>query len=234
MADPAEGYEGVEVSDGPEGRRRKYYVDGGEVEIVAHLVHEYDSSGKQLRIVKFTDYAAEKVRTLYPSAAEMRERWGDPDGRSKVVSMLEERGIDFDELARASDQLEADPFDLLCHLAFNAPLRTRRERADRLRNDRKDFFERYGAEAQEVLGQLIEKYAEHGTAQFVIPDVLKVPPVSRRGNVREMAGLFGAGAEGSGPRVAASAVRCMKDDPQIEQSQISSCYTIFVQHGRYP
>jgi type I restriction enzyme R subunit len=171
--------------------RRKYYVDGGQVEIAAHLVHEFDSDGRQLRVVRFTDYAAEKVRTLYPSAAEMRERWADPEGRSEIIALLEERGIGFDELASASNQPEADPFDLLCHVAFNAPLRTRRERADRLRNERKDFFERYGTEARAVLNELLEKYAEHGTAQFVIPDVLKVPPISGHGNVREIAGLFG-------------------------------------------
>jgi type I restriction enzyme R subunit len=176
-------------------RRRKYYVDGGQVEISAHLVHEFDSDGRQLRVVRFTDYAAEKVRTLYPSAAEMRERWADPDGRSEIIALLEERGIDFDEPASASNQPEADPFDLLCHLAFNAPLRTRRERADRLRNEKKDFFDHYGPEAQAVLEELLEKYAEHGTAQFVIPDVLKVPPISGHGNVREIAGLFGGPEE---------------------------------------
>jgi type I restriction enzyme R subunit len=175
--------------------RRKYYVDGGQVEISAHLVHEFDSDGRQLRVVKFTDYAAEKVRTLYPSAAEMRERWADPSGRSEIIALLEERGIDFDELASACNQPEADPFDLLCHLAFNAPLRTRRERADRLRNEKKDFFDRYGPEAQAVLEELLEKYAERGTAQFVIPDVLKVPPISGHGNVREIAGLFGGPQE---------------------------------------
>ena len=189
-ADPPEDYV-VEERD----PRRKYYVDGGQVEISAHLVHEFDSDGRQLRVVKFTDYAAEKVRTLYPSAAEMRERWADPDGRSEIIALLEERGIDFDELASASDQPEADPFDLLCHLAFNAPLRTRRERADRLRNEKKDFFDRYGPEARAVLEELLEKYAEHGTAQFVIPDVLKVPPISGHGNVREIAGLFGGPRE---------------------------------------
>lgn len=175
--------------------RRKYYVDGGQVEIAAHLVHEFDSDGRQLRVVRFTDYAAEKVRTLYPSAAEMRERWANPEGRSEIIALLEERGIDFDELASASNQPEADPFDLLCHLAFNAPLRTRRERADRLRNEKKDFFDRYGPEARAVLEELLEKYAEHGTAQFVIPDVLKVPPISGHGNVREIAGLFGGPQE---------------------------------------
>jgi len=189
-ADPPEDY--VVDERAP---RRKYYVDGGQVEISAHLVHEFDSDGRQLRVVKFTDYAAEKVRTLYPSAAEMRERWADPDGRSEIIALLEERGIDFDELASASNQPEADPFDLLCHLAFNAPLRTRRERADRLRNEKKDFFDRYGPEARAVLEELLEKYAEHGTAQFVIPDVLKVPPISGHGNVREIAGLFGGPRE---------------------------------------
>ncbi len=66
------------ISDDSEGERRKYYFDEGHVEIAAHLVYELDPDGKQLRVVKFTDYAREKVRTLYPSAAELRKRWADP------------------------------------------------------------------------------------------------------------------------------------------------------------
>src|SRR5205814_1490603 len=83
----------------------------------------------------------------------------------------------------AAGQPEADPFDLLCHLAYNAPLRTRRERAERLRKEKKDFFDRYAPAARAVLNELLEKYAEHGTAQFVLPDVLGVPPLSEHGNV---------------------------------------------------
>ena len=122
----------------------------------------------------------------------MRERWANPERRSEIITLLEERVIDVDELATASTQPEADPFDLLCHLAFNAPLQTRHERADRLRKERKDFFDRYGPEARAVLKELLEKYAEHRTAQFVIPDVLKVPTISGHGNVRQIASLFGA------------------------------------------
>jgi EcoEI R protein C-terminal len=81
---------------------------------------------------------------------------------------LEERGIDFDQLRSSSNQPEADPFDLLCHLAFNGPLRTRRERADRVKKEEKSFFEKYGPEAKAIFNDLLEKYAEHGTAQFVI------------------------------------------------------------------
>jgi type I restriction enzyme R subunit len=187
----AEKEDTFQISDDREGERRKFYFDGGQVEIIAHIVHELDPDGKQLRVVKFTEYTADKVRTLYPSAPELREQWANPEKRSEIIQRLEERGIDFDSLATAANQPDADPFDLLCHLAFNAPLRTRRERADRLKKEKKDFFDQYGSEARAILNDLLEKYAEHGTAQFVLPDVLHVPPISERGNVMEIAGLFG-------------------------------------------
>ena len=60
-----------------------------------------------------------------------------------------------------------------------------------MRKEKKDFFDRFGPDARAVLNDLLEKYAEHGTAQFLIPDVLKVPPISERGNVVEIARLFG-------------------------------------------
>ena len=187
----AEKEDTFQISDDREGERRKFYFDGGQVEIIAHIVHELDPDGKQLRVVKFTEYTADKVRTLYPSAPKLREQWANPEKRSEIIQRREERGIDFDSLATAANQPDADPFDLLCHLAFNAPLRTRRERADRLKKEKKDFFDQYGSEAKAILNDLLEKYAEHGTAQFVLPDVLHVPPISERGNVVEIASLFG-------------------------------------------
>ncbi len=173
---------------------RKYYVDTGLVEVIAHLVYELDPDGKQLRVVKLSDYTAEKVRTIYSSAARLRVDWANPKLRADIISQLEERGISLDALRKATQQPDADPFDLLCHVAFNAPLRTRRERADRLRKEEAAFFEQYGPQARVVLDELLEKYAEHGTAQFAIPDVLKVPPISQHGNVIEIAGLFGGPA----------------------------------------
>jgi type I restriction enzyme R subunit len=182
------------VMEPPANERRKFYFDDGQVEIAAHLVYELDPDGKQLRVVRYTDYAAEKVRTLCPTARELREQWADPAKRSEIIQALEERGVSFAELAETAKQPEADPFDLLCHLAFNAPLRTRRERAQRLRQDRKDFFEHYSPEARQILDELLEKYAEHGNAQFVLPDVLHVPPLTAHGTVREISAAFG-GAE---------------------------------------
>jgi type I restriction enzyme R subunit len=179
------------VIEPPTGEPRKFYYDGGQVEVVAHLVFELDPNGKQLRVVKYTDYAAESVRSLAPNSAELRRRWADADQRSEIIAALAERGIDFGVLAEQTGQADADPFDLLCHLAFNAPLRTRRERAQRLKAECKDYFEKFSPEARQVLDELLEKYAEHGDAQFVLPDVLRVPPISTHGQPAEIIKLFG-------------------------------------------
>ncbi len=60
-----------------------------------------------------------------------------------------------------------------------------------MRKEKKDFFIKYSPDARAILNELLDKYAEHGTAQFVIPDVLKVPPISNRGNIIEIAAYFG-------------------------------------------
>lgn len=175
----------------PEAGRRKYWFDGGRVEIAAHLVYELDPDGRQLRVVRYADHTAEHLRALVPSAPELRRRWAEPAQRAEIIAALAERGIDFTELAEATGQPEADPFDLLCHLAFAAPLRTRRERAAALRRERPDFWSRWAPRARAILEELLDKYAEHGDAQFVLPDVLHVPPISGHGQPAEIIRLFG-------------------------------------------
>ena len=160
------------------------------MKIAAHLVYELDEQGRQLRVVQYTDYTAEKVRTLFRSADELKDQWADPLKREEVLLALAERGINFQTLAEAAGKPEADPFDLLCHLAFNAPLRTRKERAARLRQEQ-EFFAQYGPEAQKILHALLDKYCEFGPQQLVIPDILLVSPFSGYGNVTEIAGFFG-------------------------------------------
>jgi type I restriction enzyme, R subunit len=171
--------------------RRKYYFDGGHVEIAAELVHELDSDGKQLRVVKLTDYAAEKVRTLCASSDELRARWADSGRRADIIQQLADRGIDFEQIAMQAGKPDADPFDLLCHLAFNAPMLTRRQRADRVKKQQIAFFKFFAPEAREILDDLLEKYASDGELQFTLPDVLKVRPISDHGNVAEIAQRFG-------------------------------------------
>ena len=163
------------------------------MEIAAHLVYELDADGKRLEVKKFTDYTGEKVRNMYPSAAALRAKWSNAEERAAIIAALEQRGIAFEELAEAAKQPAADPFDLLCNVAYSAPIRTRRERADAVRSEGKAFFGKFTDGARDVLNELLEKYVEFGTAQFQIPDILKVPPISEHGNVMEIAGLFGGG-----------------------------------------
>lgn len=179
----------------PEPGPRKFYVDGGEVSVVRHLVYELDAEGKKLACRQLTDYTGDKVRTLYPNASELRSDWLDPERRAEIVEQLEEKGIDLDTLSEAVGKPEADPFDLLCHLAYNTPLRTRRERADRLLREQDAFLARFGPDARKVLDAVLEKYAEHGSAQFKLPDILEVPPFNEWGNVIEIARRFGGGKE---------------------------------------
>lgn len=185
----------VLLDDEPDAGPRKFYIDGGTVEIVRHLVYELDAEGRQLACRQLTDYTGDKVRTLYPNASELRADWLDPERRAEIVERLEEKGIDLDSLAEAVGRPEADPFDLLCHLAYNTPLRTRRERADRVLHEQDEFFNRFGPKAREVLDAVLAKYAEHGSAQFKLPDILEVPPFNEWGNVIELAARFGGGKE---------------------------------------
>ena len=185
----------VVIVDGPPVERRKYYFDGGRVEIAADLVYELDADGKQLRVVKLTDYTGDKVRSICPSTVELRARWSNPEQRGQIIEQLNERGIDFQMLALQAGKPDADPFDLLCHLAYNAPVLTRRQRADRMKQQQASFFGYFAPEAREILGDLLEKYANDGELQFTLPDVLKVPPISQHGNVNEIIDIFGGAAQ---------------------------------------
>jgi len=169
----------------------KYYVDGGTIGIAAHFVYELDGQGKKLRIVKYVDYVSEKIRSMWTSAAELRSHWDNAEQRMAIIEALAEHGITLGQLVENAGQPDADPFDLLCYVAFNAPLRTRRERAERLRKGRVDFWEYFKPEARQILNEILDKYVEYGTAEFKIPDILKVEPISQHGNVVEIAAIFG-------------------------------------------
>ena len=182
-------------SDDSEGEPKKYYVDEGIVEIAANLVYELDQEGKRLRVVKYTDYTRKQLIRMYTSAAEFKSKWSDSEQRKVVIQTLEERGISFGYLAKVTGLYDADPFDLLCHVAFNAPLRTRRERAEMVKRNKQDFFDRYGAIARAILNEILDKYIEFGLEQLDDFNILKVPPISNYGNLMEIADAFGGISE---------------------------------------
>ena len=176
---------------------RKFYIDGGEVEVIGHLVFDLDTDGKKLQVVRYTEYSGRAVRSMYPTRDALQSDWANPEARVEVLRELTERGISFDELAASSDLPDADPFDLLCHLAWNAPLLTRRQRAERAAKATQDLFSEYGDTAREVLSLLLDKYIERGILQFnTLSDLMKVQPFDRYGSPSEIATRHFGGLKG--------------------------------------
>lgn len=173
------------------GPPRKYYVDKTEVHVLQDVVLELDEHGKKLRTISYTDYTREQVRKLYPSAAQLRSKWTQAEEREQIIAALKERGIELAHLAEATHLPDADPFDLLVHVAYNGPLRTRRERAERVRKGKLDAFDYFQPEAREILQLLLDKYCDHGVDQLSDLHILEVPPISEKGTPVEIAKLFG-------------------------------------------
>lgn len=176
----------------PPGEPRKLYIDGGEVEVIGHLVYDLDADGKKLQVVKYTEYAGRSVRSMYPTREQLQSAWAKPETRTEVLEALAARGISFEELAASSEQPDADAFDLLCHLAWNAPLLTRRQRAEQARCKSNNLFAQYSDTAREVLTHLLDCYIERGIIQFnTLSDLMKVRPFEQYGTPSEIARHFG-------------------------------------------
>jgi len=181
---------GVTITDDFEGELRKFYVDGGIVGITADTVYNLDESGKRIRAISYTEYTGNAIRSMFTSASELQSKWSEAQQRATIIESLEDRGISLEQLLNASGTPEADPFDLLCNLAFNAPVRTRRERADRIQKEEKEFFARLRPEARQILTEILYKYVEFGTHELDNMNVLKIAPISNYGNIMEISRLF--------------------------------------------
>lgn len=162
-----------------------------KVEIIGESVYKIGTDGRRLQPVKYTDYTSERVRVLYPDPEMLRKSWIDPDTRQLTITHLQTDGVDFEMLADILNQPDADPFDLLLYVAFNTPIMTRRDRANRLKKQEREFIEQFSDQARAILVALLDKYAEYGTDEFRLPDVLQLPPVSEYGNIQEIIDYFG-------------------------------------------
>ena len=187
----------VEIITEPPEEPRKFYIDGGEVEVIGHLIYDLDTDGKKLQVVKYTEYSGRAVRTLYPTRDALQSAWVSPDTRAEVLRELTERGISFEELAASSEQPDVDPFDLLCHLGWNAPLLTRRQRAEAAKRQAQDLFAQHGDTAREILSLLLDRYVERGILQFnALSELMKVKPFDRYGSPSEIATRHFGGVRG--------------------------------------
>jgi type I restriction enzyme, R subunit len=82
-----------------------------------------------------------------------------------------------------------DPFDLICHIAFDRKPLTRRERADNVK--KRDVFSKYGGQARAVLDALLAKYADEGMLNLDDANILRIPPLSTLGTPLQLIKAFG-------------------------------------------
>ena len=88
---------------------------------------------------------------------------------------------------------DLDPFDFICHVAFDAKPLTRRQRADNVK--KRDVFGKYGDPARAVLDALLAKYADDGLLNLDDAAVLRIPPLNQLGTPVQLINAFGGKAQ---------------------------------------
>jgi type I restriction enzyme, R subunit len=165
----------------------RYVVNNVPVNVVMERVQYLGADGK-LITESLTDYTRKAVRKNYASLDDFLTSWNDAERKQAILEELAGQGVFLDELT-AEVGKEFDPFDLICHIAFDRPPLTRRERADRVK--KRDIFGKYEARARAVLEALLEKYADAGITSVESMDILKVEPFRAFGTPVEIVKLFG-------------------------------------------
>ena len=171
--------------------RIKYHVQGQEFKVSRERVQHLDANGK-LVIESMHDHTRECVTRQYASLDDFLRKWGSADKKKAVIDELAEQGVFWPELqANVSKKLgtELDPFDLICHVAFDQPPLTRRERADNVK--KRNYFTRYEGAARQVLETLLEKYADVGIEPVEEITILTDQVFSKIGAPMELVHAFG-------------------------------------------
>jgi len=173
--------------DEPTHRPSKYVVDDVEVSIVAERVQYYGRDGR-LITEEIRDYSRKSILRDYETLDEFLMVWTGAERKRAIIEELVAQGVLVDELADEVGR-DYDPFDLVCHIAYDRPPLTRRERADNVR--KRDVFTKYGEQARAVLDALLDKYADIGIEEVEDPRILKVQPINQLGTPLEIIDLFG-------------------------------------------
>jgi type I restriction enzyme, R subunit len=175
------------LGDNGHGKPRKYYVNDVEVRVATERVQYLDAEGK-LITESLKDFTRKTLRKTYTSLNAFLNAWNAAERKQALIDELATRGVFLDELAEQVGR-DYDAFDLVCHVAFDQPPLTRRERAERVK--KRHVFARYGEQARAVLQALLQKYADSGLRSVESLDILKVDPLTSFGTPVEIVKLFG-------------------------------------------
>lgn len=196
-ATPGDGEIIIDGGDNPDititddgGKRGKVYIDGVAVQIVAERVEYLDESGK-LVTESLRDFTKKALRKRFTSLDEFLTRWNRAERKQALIDELSAEGLALDVIG---DELgkDLDPFDLICHVAFDRKPLTRRERAEYVQ--KRDVFAKYGEQARAVLRALLDKYADEGMLNLDDTNVLRIPPLNSLGTPVQLIKAFGGKA----------------------------------------
>ncbi len=172
----------------PRPRREKVYVDGVSARIIAERVEYLDEEGK-LVTESLRDFTKQALKKRFSSLDDFLNRWNAEERKQAIVEELAAEGLPLEPLADEVGK-DLDPFDLICHVAFDRPPLTRRERAENVR--KRDVFSKYGPQARAVLEALLQKYQDEGVLALDDPRLLQIPPFDAMGTPLELVKQFGA------------------------------------------
>lgn len=190
--DPLSPPEPPDITIDPEGdlpieKQRKIMVQGVPVTIIKERVQYMDTEGKIIT-ESLRDYTKKNVLSNYASLDQFLNSWKEADKKKAIVDELEQHGVIFSALHEEVGSA-FDPFDLICHIAFDATPLTRRERADDVK--KQDYFTKYGDLAHKVMESLLNKYADDGFSDLEDVSILKLNPLSELGTLKELTDAFG-------------------------------------------
>ena len=170
-----------------EGKRGKIRVDGVVVTILNERIQYLDADGR-LITESLKDYSKKNINKSFTSLDDFLVRWNNADKKRAIVEELEEQGVFFEALQEQVGK-DFDPFDLVCHVAFDAKPLTRKERAENVK--KRNYFAKYGEQAQKVINSLLDKYTEDGLLTIESTEVLRLDPLNKIGTPVELVQAFG-------------------------------------------
>ncbi len=179
--EPEDGDDGV-IVDPPEPNERKIHVGSVRVRIIAERVEYLGDDGKMVT-ESYRDYSRKNILKEYSSLDDFLQKWSLTKKKTAIIEALAEYGIELPKLAQEVGKDYGD-FDLICHIAFDQPPLTRRERANNVK--KRNYFTQYGEQARAVLDALLDKYADEGITSIENNNVLKLDPFSRMGTPVEI------------------------------------------------
>lgn len=166
---------------------RKVYVNGIDVSVLVSRELYFDQHGKPIT-VSLKDYTAGLIKEQYASLDDFLNKWNRAERKEALIKELEDQGILVTALQEAVDK-PVDLFDLICHVAYDQPPLTRRERANNVK--KRNYFTQYGQQARKVLEALLDKYADEGIEHIERTSILSIDPFTKFGTPIEIIRLFG-------------------------------------------